>query len=278
MGEQNKFHLGSEAEAATQKSIRALVAHSRKAGKSEPIYLIINTVKPMVRKKDYTPRIIPVTNKIGKLQDKSVLLVTKDPSTPYRHALTEKDSATEDVFNQIYTLTKLKSLAKDPKKLSLMFKEYDLVVADNRIHKFLPDILGAQFFLKNKKIPFMVQMARPSPESQAQLTKSKLSTKLKDNRCEPKYVYSQMKAIARNTYFIPSAKGTCVSIVIGHTEMETPAIVTNLNDVIGYLVDLKNLPVGGLLRTIENIVSVHVKTSESVSMEIKKEKGIEEKN
>lgn len=270
MGKQNRFHLGSDAEAAALKSIRALVAHSRKLGKSEPIYLIINTEKPMVRKKDYTPRIIPVSNKIGRLQDKSVLLVTKDPSTPYRHALTEKDSATEDVFNQIYTLTKLKSLAKDPKKLSSMFKEYDIVVADNRIHKFLPEILGAQFFLKNKKVPFMVQMARPSPESQAQLTKSRLSTKLKDDRCEPKYVYSQMRAIARNTYFIPPAKGTCVSIVIGHTEMDPPEIVANLNDVVGYLVDAKNLPVGGLLRTTENIVSAHVKTSESVSMEIVK--------
>lgn len=264
-----KFCLGKDAEKEASRAVAALVAHSSGKEAPEPIYLILNTTKPMVRKKDYTPRIIPLTNRIDKIQNKSVLLITKDPSTPYRQPLTEKDSPTEDVFNQIYTLTKVKTLAKDPRKLTAMFKEFDIIVADNRVHKFLPDILGPQFYVKNKKIPFMVQMARPSAESQAQLAKSKNSTKLKDDRCEPKYVHAQMRAIARNTYFLPSALGTCTSIVVGKTNMNASEIVANIHDTIYYLVDPKKLPVGGLLGSTKNIVSVHVKTSESVSMPIK---------
>lgn len=265
------FCLGPDAHKATRMAVRALVAHSQEQGKAEPIYLILNSAKPMVRKKDYTPRVIPVTNRIGKLLDKSVLLITKDPSTLYRAALTEKDCPTDDVFNHIYSLTKVKSLAKDPKRLARAFKEFDIVVADNRIHKFLPNILGPQFYVKNKKVPFMVQMARPSPESQA-LLKRTPTTKLKYERCEPRYVAAQMKAIARNTYFIPPANGTCVSIVVGNTAMDSAEVVANVNDVVSYLVDPKNLPVGGLLGATQNIVSAHLKTSESVSMEVRVER------
>ncbi|KAK7681255.1 hypothetical protein QCA50_015642 [Cerrena zonata] len=154
----SKFILGRSAEKTGKKSIQGKISY--------------------IKKKDYTPRVIPVTHKLDKLENKSILLITKDPSTPYRKALTEKDSPTEDVFNRIYTLTKVKLIAANPKNCVRLYKEYDIVVADHRVHKFLPNILGATFYEKNHKVPFMVQMARPSAD--ANLVKGKKSTKLKD--------------------------------------------------------------------------------------------------
>lgn len=268
------FILGSDAEKNSKKSVKSLLSHIRNEKGpelKEVVYLIINTKIQLTKSKDYTPRIIPITNKLDKLEDKSVLLVTKDPSTPYRQALNEKNSPTEDVFNQIFTLTKLKGIARDPKKVLKLFKDYDLVVADNRVHKFLPGILGAQFYVKNKKIPFMVQMAKP--DVNAQLTKGKKNpSKLKDDRCEPVYVKLQMKSIVKNTSFLPPVNGNCMSIRVGYTNWKPEEIVTNVNDVLKYLIESKYQPVGGLLKTVKNIQSIHVKTSESISLPIWKAK------
>jgi ribosome biogenesis protein UTP30 len=273
----SSFILGDEAYKNGRKSIKSLTANSRQEGVEDAaIYLIINIKIQLTQTKDYTPRVIPLTHKLDKLENKSVLLVTKDPSTPYRQALTEKDSPTEDVFNQIYTLTKLRSLAKDPKKIYKLFKEFDIVVADNRVHKFLPGTLGAQFYLKNKKVPFMVQMAKPSYD--AQLTKGKKSHKLKDDRCEPKYVKGQMKSIAGNASFIPPCNGNCLSIKAGYTSWLDKDVMKNIDDILRYLVEEKFKPVGGVLRSINNIGGVHLKTSESISLPIliKEEEKVEE--
>lgn len=269
------FILGSNALFDGKKSVKSLSNHiSQEKGQNhhEAIYLIINTKIYLTKTKDYTPRIIPLSKGLDKLETKSVLLITKDPSVPYREALTKKNSPTEDVFNQIYTLTKLKLLSKDPKKLSKIFKEFDLIVADNRVHKFLPTILGARFYVKNKKIPFMVQMSKPDKD--AKLVKGKKSTKLKDDRCEPEYVRYQMKSIVRNTSYIPPANGTCISIKVGYTDWKAQEVLTNIDDVLSYLIDSKFQPVGGLLRTPKNLVSVHVKTSESISLPIFKQEEI----
>jgi ribosome biogenesis protein UTP30 len=269
----SSFILGQSALADGTKSAKSLASHIGKENgptHHEAVYLIINTKIYLTKIKDYTPRIIPLSKGLDKLENKSVLLVTKDPSLPYRDALTKKDSPTEDVFNQIYTLTKLKHISKDPKKLTKLFKEFDIIVADNRVHKFLPDILGARFYVKNKKIPFMVQMAKPDKD--ARLSKGKKSTKLKDDRCEPEYVRYQMKSIVRNASYVPSATGTCISVKIGYSDWKPEELLTNANDVIKYLVEPKFLPVGGLLRTPKNLVSVHIKTSESISLPIFKQK------
>ncbi|ODV79829.1 uncharacterized protein CANTADRAFT_10679 [Suhomyces tanzawaensis NRRL Y-17324] len=264
-----EFILGPDAYKAGRKSLKSLVSHSRDQNgpdAHEPVFVIINTKIQLAKAKDYTPRIIPITHKLSKLETKSVLLVTKDPSTPYRDALQKKESPTEDVFNQIYTLAKLKSLSRDPKKLYKLFKEFDIVVSDHRVHKFLPNILGSTFYVKNKKVPFMIQMAKPDPD--AKLTVGKKSTKLKDDRCEPKYVRAQMKAIVGNTYFIPPVNGNCLSIKVGYTSFSDKELIQNIDDVLQYLVQEKFQPVGGLLRSTSNIGGVYVKTGDSISLPV----------
>lgn len=270
------FRLGKVASEETIKSIKSLKAHIKKTkGTNEAVFLTINTTVPLLRSKDYTPRIIPLTHALDKLENKSVLLVTKDPSTPYRNILTDKDSPTEDVFNQIYTLTKLKRMSSNAKKTSALFKEYDIIVADHRVHKFLPDILGPQFYVKNKKIPFVVQMAPPDPN--AKLTKTSKSHKLKDERCEAKYVKGQMKSIARNAHCLPPANGTFMSIKVGYTDWLSDKIMANINDVMIFFMESK-YPSGGLIKGKKMLESLYVKTSDSISMPVYKQEEKEEES
>lgn len=270
------FKLGKNALSDTKKSVKALKAHiSKTSGTNEAVFLTINTTVPLVRAKDYTPRIIPLTHSLDKLENKSVLLVTKDPSTPYRGPLTDKDSPTEDVFNQVYTLTKLKRMAGNPKRLKGIFKEFDIIVADHRLHKFLPDVLGAQFYSKNKKVPFVIQMA--PADANAKLTKTSKSHKLKDERCDPKYVRGQMKSIAKNTYFIPPANGTFMAIKVGYTDWPTENVVANIDDVLKFLME-KKYPSGGLIKNKKMVESVYIKTSDSISMPIFKQEPEEDES
>lgn len=265
------FILGDESYKTGQKSVKTLKSYINleNGSESQPVFLVINSKITLIQTKTYTPRIIPISKKLEKVTNKSILLITKDPSNDYRQELTKKDNPTEDTFNQIISLKRLKTIAKDPKKLFKDFKQYDIIIADHRIHKFLPNILGAPFYVKNKKLPFMIQMAKPEPN--AKLVRGKKSTKLKDNRCDSKYVYSQVKSIVGNTNFLPPANGNCISVKIGYTNWSDEELLQNIQDVLSYLVEDKYKPVGGLLKDVANIGSVYVKTSESISLPVFKQ-------
>lgn len=261
------FLLGNDAREEAKRSIKGLVAHVRNSAEDpahhhEPLYLVLNTKIFLVKEKDYTPRIIPVTHKLHKIDEKTILLIARDLS--YREEFTKKDLPTEDLFHQIIPFQKIKLIAHSQKGLLRLFKENDIVLADNRVHSKLPDILGAQFYGKNKKVPFKVQMAKPLP---GRRTQGKV-----DQLCDPKYVRGQIKAILGNTYFIPPANGNCIHIVIGYLDWKVSEILTNINDVISYLIDDKYLPVGGLLHKVENLHSVLIKTSTSVALPIMKKR------
>lgn len=257
------FTLGDLAEKEARRSLSGLIARiSKEKGQHhDAIFVVINSKITLLRTKDYTPRIIPIPHALDKLDNKSILLITKDPSTPYRVPLTEENSPCEDVFNQIYSLKKVKQIARDPKKLYKLYKEFDLVVADDRIHKQLPDILKAQFYEKNKKVPYMIQLAKPTPQLKQKGVRP-------EEKCEPKYVKAQMKSIVKNTSFIAPANGTCLSIKIGFSDWEVTKLVENMNLIIDYLTNEKFQPVGGVLRNVNNISNVHVKTGESISLPV----------
>lgn len=263
------FVLGTDAREEAKKSIRGLFGHisseAQKSGKDshhEPILLVLNTNIYLVKQKDYTPRIIPVTHKLHKIDEKSILLITRDLS--FKEHFTKPGSPTDDLFHQIIPFQKIKLIGHSPKSLLRLFKENDIVLADTRIHSRLPSILGSQFYAKNKKVPFKVLMAKPEAGRQ---THGKI-----DGLCDVKYVRSQVKAILGNTYFIPPAQGNCINIVVGYSDWKVSELLTNINDVISYLVEEKNLPVGGLLRKIENLHSVLIRTSNSVALPVLKKK------
>lgn len=279
------FLLGDEARENAKRSIKALRAHTLKkheellfqaeeapseaakiAPATEPVHLVLNTKIHLVKTKDYTPRIIPITHKLSKIDGKSIALIARDGS--YRQPLTEKGSPTEDLFNDIIPYVKAKLMGNNPKSLLRLFKENDIIVGDARIYKHLPDILKAQFYAKNKKVPFKILMALPVP--------GKKTHGRTDQLCEPKYVRAQLKSIVGNTSFIPPAGGTCVSIVVGYTDWKVSEILTNINDVISYLVEEKYRPVGGLLHSVDNLHSVLIRTKHSVALPVLKKKEQEQ--
>lgn len=279
------FLLGDEARENAKRSIKALRAHTLKKYEEllfqaeeapseaakisparEPVHLVLNTKIHLVKTKDYTPRIIPITHKLSKIDGKSIALIARDGS--YRQPLTEKGSPTEDLFNDIIPYVKAKLMGNNPKSLLRLFKENDIIVGDARIYKHLPDILKAQFYAKNKKVPFKILMALPVP--------GKKTHGRTDQLCEPKYVRAQLKSIVGNTSFIPPAGGTCVSIVVGYTDWKVSEILTNINDVISYLVEEKYRPVGGLLHSVDNLHSVLIRTKHSVALPVLKKKEQEQ--
>ncbi|CAI5757856.1 unnamed protein product [Candida verbasci] len=250
------FVLGDEALNNSKKSLNALRSNDQES----IIYLIINVKKKLIRSKDYIQRIIPISNKINALTNKSVLLITKDDQS-YKSELL-KDELTQDIFNDIIPIRRLKK--KNKKELVKLFKESDYIIADHRVNKFLPNILGSIFYHKNKKLPYILQMARPTTDkSKLRISKE---NKLKDDRCEVKYVYKQIKSIVENTSYLPT-DGDCLCIKIGMTNVSTNKIIENINDVINYLLDEKNLPNGGVL-TLNQLGNIYVKTSESISLPI----------
>ncbi|OBA21379.1 hypothetical protein METBIDRAFT_11904 [Metschnikowia bicuspidata var. bicuspidata NRRL YB-4993] len=275
------FLLGDEARENAKRSIKALRAHTKKeheelllrtgeipgqtgnvAPEFQPVHLVLNTKIHLVKVKDYTPRIIPISHKLSQLGEKSIALISRDGS--FRQPLTEKGSPTEDLFNNIIPFSKAKQMGNNAKSLLRLFKENDVIVGDARIHKHLPDILKAQFYAKNKKVPFKILMSLPVPGKK---THGRI-----DQLCEPKYVRAQLKSIVGNTYFIPPAGGTCVSIVVGFTNWKVSEILTNIDDVISYLVEEKHRPVGGLLRSVDNLHSVLIRTKYSVALPVMNKK------
>lgn len=262
------FLLGDEAREQAKRSIKGLVRHLQSShdepSHHEPIFLVLNTKTTLVKEKDHTPRIIPLTHKLRKIDEKTILFIVRDLS--YREELTRKDLPTEDVFHRIIPYQKIKLIGHSSKKSVQLYKENDIVVADNKIYSKLPDILGAQFYGKNKKVPFKVQMVKPGHTSMSRLP------------CDPKYIRAQIRAILANTSFIPPANGNCINVVVGYLDWKVSEILTNINDVIIYLTDQKYRPVGGLLQKVENLHSVLIKTNNSVAMPVmrKQEEKAEE--
>lgn len=250
------FLLGEDARENAKRSLRALRAH---ADGREPIHLVVNTKIHLIATKDFTPRIIPVTHKLHKVGEKTFALIARD--TAYRQPLTCAGAATEDLLHEIIPFKKVQLMGHSKKALLRLFKENDVIVADTRIHHRLPDILGQQFYGKNRKVPFKIQMARPEA--------GKVPRGRSDTLCDPKFVKAQLKLIAGNTSYLPPANGTCFHVVVGYSDWKVLELLTNINDVISYLVEEKYAPVGGLLKSLGNLHSVLVKTSNSVAMPVK---------
>ncbi|SCU96240.1 LAFA_0G05160g1_1 [Lachancea sp. 'fantastica'] len=228
-----------------------------KLSNDKNIHMVINTKKPIGLKNDYVPRIIPLSKcRMHKPGELRILLITKDPSTLYRKTLTE-DPATSDLFKTVLSVRNLKGKYRGS-KLNKLFKEYDLVVADYRVHHLLPSILGSAFYHSKKKLPFIVQMART-----AKVKGQKLA-----DECDASYVRAQIRSIAKNTFYVPNVDN-CLSVKIGEVGVHSAQeMVHNIQDVVSFLTDKSKKPQGGVIRG--DISGIFVKTSNSVSLPILK--------
>ncbi|KAH3675865.1 hypothetical protein WICMUC_002435 [Wickerhamomyces mucosus] len=268
------FPLGEKAKIDATKSLKALIAHEAGANNGskphEMIQLLINTEHPLLKKKDYIPRIIPIPNRLGKISTTQILLITKDPSTIYREALNQKGSPTEDLIKDIMPLKKIKKIAGNKKQLINLFQDYDLVLCDHRIQHLLPGILGEMFFKKNKKLPFMIQMFQPTPDD------LKLKKQEKIEKCDAEFVKKQIKSIVKNTSYLPNTD-TTISIRLGYTDFKIQELITNLSTIIEFLQNPKFLMSnGGIINKKNQLVGVMVKTNESVALPVYKNKRFQE--
>ncbi|SCW03206.1 LAFE_0G05336g1_1 [Lachancea fermentati] len=219
------------------------------------IQMVISTIKPIGLKNDYVPRIIPLTkSKLHKPNDLRILLITKDPSTLYRNTLT-KDPLTADLFKEIISLKKLKGRYHGS-KLNKLFKEFDIVVADYRVHHLLPHVLGSAFYHSNKKLPYMIQMSRAV----------KVKREKMPEECDASYVRAQLRSICRNTSYVPN-NDNCLSVKIGEAGVHSVNEMSqSIQDVVNFLMDKSKKPQGGIIRG--GISSILVKTSNSVSLPV----------
>lgn len=237
-----------------------------------------------------------------------MLLITKDPVVPFRQLFEAPDSETEDLFKGIYGLKKLQARMRSSRYAKQIFSEYDIILADHRVHHKLHEVLGARFYSKNRRVPFMVQMDTPEKMEEARIAanralKSKKKEKYSSGEtvtgkggseaggaggagagavsecCNPGYVYRQVKLIVRNTYIVGNDSGTTVSVKVGHAAMGSKALMENVEAVMVFLTSAQHRPAGGLVSMASasagastngsnRVRSVHVKTSESASVPV----------
>ncbi|GAV53620.1 hypothetical protein ZYGR_0AK01220 [Zygosaccharomyces rouxii] len=217
------------------------------------VQVIINTSKKMRMNNDHTPRIIPLReSKLYRPKELRILLVTKDPSTTYRESLT-KDETTTDLFKEILSMKNLKRRFRGVKSIQL-YKEFDLIVADFRVHHLLPDVLGSKFYHGSKKLPYVIRMTRPSDKSKT------------SQDCDAPFVRAQLRSICKNTSYVPNSDN-CLGVRIGLVgKHSTQDMVENIKDVITFLTDRNKMPQGGVIKG--GISSIFVKTTNSPSLPI----------
>lgn len=239
------------------KSIEALLHRCTidpKLANDRDIFITINTTQKLGLKKDYIPRIIPLSSsKLQSPRDLRILLITKDPSNVYRDVLT-KDEHTKDLLKEVFSYKKLRRICRG-NGIKQIYNDFDMVLVDFRVQRRLPDILGAKFFRGSKKIPFVVKLLREKPHG--------------DVVCDPAYVRAQVRSICKNTFYLPNADN-CLSVRVGRVgKHSVEEIVTNAQDVTRFLTDPKlKTQGGGIVKG--GITSIFIKTDTSISLPLYK--------
>lgn len=225
----------------------------QKLQNDKDVQIIINTGKKMTVQKDYVPRIIPLTKcKLTRPKDVRILLITKDPSTIYRDAIT-KDDSINDLIKEIITIKNIKRRFRGS-KLNQLYKDFDMVVADYRVHHLLPNVLGTRFFHGSKKLPYMIKMSKAI----------KVKGKPLPEECDTMYIRAQLKSICKNTFYIPN-NDNCLNVKIGEVgKHSVEEMLSNIIDTVKFVTDPAQKPQGGIVKG--GVVSIFIKTSNSVSL------------
>lgn len=185
------------------------------------------------------PRIIPLHHgKMYRPRDLSILLVTRDPVQKFRDQLKENEM-TADMFREVISIRGLRRRIRD----AAWSHEFDLVVADFRIHKFLPKALGGHK-------PYLIQMVRETPNSKLREPQSE---KNKRETLDPSFIRAQLRNICKNTSYVPGAGDLCIKIG-ERNRHPLDQVAKNMLDVVEFL------------QKEYTIESLSVKTAHSVAL------------
>ncbi|KIJ56385.1 hypothetical protein M422DRAFT_219542 [Sphaerobolus stellatus SS14] len=220
-----------------QKAVTSLLKYAKSkkekgdetADREQFIWLVM-TVKE-VQNKNLKPQRIPLEYPLVDPRTAAVCLITKDPQREYTELLENKNVK---FITRVLGVEKLKGKFKGLDARKLLLREHGLFLADDRVISLLPKLLGKDWF-KAKKQPIPVS-----------LTKKDLKTELE-------------KAIS-STYFHQN-QGTCTSVKIANLSHKESQVLSNLKVAIPAIV--VKIPGGW-----ENIQSLNIKTSSSVSLPI----------
>ncbi|OLL23315.1 putative ribosome biogenesis protein [Neolecta irregularis DAH-3] len=233
-----KYHK----KALTARATKALLSHLKKqpvkVSKSLleleagiPIYLVLSTKKFISDEKKLKPQKIVIPHPI--LPDSSsICLITKDPQRTYKDL-----TASIPEIIRVIGISKLKAGKwKGYEQRRQLRDTHDLFLADDRIVRFLPSLLG-KVFIEKKKLPIPIDISKE------------------------KKIYSEIKKALSSTLLILS-QGNCTSVRVGHTGLTADHIKENIEAVVQHLIS-KVVSKGW-----EGIRSLHLKSPESTSLPI----------
>jgi len=163
--------------------------------------------------------------------DAEICIIVKDPQKLYKELLESKEVKR---ISKVIGISKLRDEYRPFEAKRKLCNSYNLFLADDRVLSMLPKMLGKTFFERKKQ---------PVPVN---LTKSNLKAEIA-RACDSTYMHL--------------AAGTCCAIKIGTTAQDPSQIFENLQTALPRIVE--KIP-----RKWKNIQSLHVKTSDSISLPI----------
>ncbi|GJJ15619.1 hypothetical protein Clacol_009897 [Clathrus columnatus] len=194
------------------------------------VWLVL-AVKKMQPLKKLKPHKIPLKYPLVDPRNTAVCLITKDPQREYKDLL---EAHNIKFISRVVGVQKLKGKFKGFDARRLLLRENGLFLADDRVIPLLPGLLGKLWF-KAKKQPIPVS-----------LTKKELKAEL-ENAISSTYMHQN--------------QGTCTSIKIATLSHDDNQIFDNIKVALPAIVARIN---GGW----DNVQSLHIKTSNSVSLPI----------
>ncbi|KAJ3869102.1 ribosomal protein L1p/L10e family-domain-containing protein [Lentinula novae-zelandiae] len=174
---------------------------------------------------------IPVAYPIVDPRKESVCLITKDPQRTYKDLIVDNDI---HFIHKVVGIEKLKGKFKAYDARRALLKEHGLFLADKRIIPLLPKLLGSKFF-EAKKQPLPVTVTRKDLKKELE------------------------RAI--NSTYMPSIRGTSLSIKVGRFSQPAAQVVANIQTALPAIAARVN---GGW----DNIQGLGLKTSSSVNLPI----------
>ncbi|THH30586.1 hypothetical protein EUX98_g3593 [Antrodiella citrinella] len=224
-----------------QRAIDALLTHVQKIqeekaktelqlGREQHVWLNL-TVKQMQAEKKLKPFKIPIVHPLVDPREASICLITKDPQREYKDLL---ETHKIKFISRVVGVTKLRGKFKGYEEKRMLLEENGMFLADERVIPLLPALLGKKFF-QAKKQPIPVCLTR-------------------------KDLKGELERAISSTYFHQN-QGTCSSIKIGVLSQSSSQVLANLQSALPAVI--KHIKGGW-----DNVQSLHIKTSSSVSLPI----------
>ncbi|KIJ62675.1 hypothetical protein HYDPIDRAFT_182713 [Hydnomerulius pinastri MD-312] len=199
-------------------------------GNEQHIWLQI-AVKMMQPEQKLKPIRVPLKYPVIDPRTSSVCLITKDPQREYKDLLEQHKIK---FISRVVGVEKLKGKFKAYEARRLLLKENAMFLADERVIPLLPRLLGSKWF-EAKKQPIPVNLTRKDLKGEL------------ERAIESSYMHQN--------------KGTCTSVKVGILSHTPKQIQTNLETALPAIV-------GHIKGGWDNIQSLHIKTSTSISLPI----------